>query len=172
MDAKDNQVFATGSEFHSNDVKVRGRKPRNLDVDDNESLVSTVEGLPASDSAYMAELAFLEEPVTIRISPSSEKNPARTVQCWVNGKGAEQLTNGRWMQCGWLPVGHIVTTRRKYVEVLARAKGETVSTRVVQHGEFEENFADRTASLKYPFSILKDENPRGIEWLQGILQDV
>lgn len=172
MDAKNNPIFQTGSEFHTGDVKPGRRKARDLDnPDDNEPMIALAEGIDADAEAYQAEMKFMEEPVTIRLAPSNEKNPPRTVQCWVNGKGAEQFVNGKWMVCGWLPINHTVTTKRKYVEVLARAKNEAVSTRVVKHETHEDNLADRIPSCKYPFSVLRDENPRGHDWLATILQE-
>jgi len=171
--AKNNPVNKPGKEFDTSDVKVGQRESRNLDEYDNddEPLIALAEGIGDSRAEYNAALAFMEEPVTIRISKSSEKKAPNVMQCWVNGKGAEQFVNGKWMVCGWLPVGVPVTTRRKYVEVLARAKFETVSTRVVKHEDHEENFADRTAGGKYPFSVLNDSNPRGVEWLSTIIQE-
>lgn len=170
MQAKDSPISTGSKEFHTDEVKITQRKARNLDLPpESETLIDVSDGLRADDAAYHSELAFMEEPVTIRIQPSMEKFAPKVVQCWVNGKGAEQLTNGKWMQCGWLPVNHVVTTRRKYVEVLARAKQEGISTRVVKHEDSEDNFADRYTSMKYPFSVLSDANPRGHEWLSRIL---
>lgn len=171
--AKNNPVNQPGKEFHTSDVPVGQRGSRNLDTFDNdeEPLVALADGLADSDAAYMGALAFMEEPVKINISKSHEKRAPNVVQCFVNGKGAEQLVNGKWAQCGWLPVGKPVITKRKYVEVLARARQETISTRVVEHKEFEENLADRDAGVKYPFSVMEDRNPRGTDWLSTILQE-
>jgi len=170
--ARDNPVVASGPEFHSSDIKTPQRAARNLDQYEGESeiLVNETPSTPDSQEAYNTLLAFMEEPVTIRIQKSNEKYAPDTMRCWVNGKGAEQFVNGKWMQCGWLPVGHTVTTRRKYVEVLARSKQESVATRVVKHEQSEENFADRYTSTKYPFSVLND-TPQGHEWLSNVLQE-
>lgn len=169
--ARDNQVVASGPEFHTSDVKTPQRASRNLDQYDGESeiLVNETEELPDTQAAYNAVMAFMEEPVTIRIQKSSEKYAPNVVQCWVNGKGAEQFVNGKWMQCGWLPINHNVITRRKYVEVLARARQESIATRVVEHKDSEENHADRFTSTKYPFSVIQD-TPAGHEWLSQVLQ--
>ena len=171
MDAKNNQVVKGQRETHSEDVKIgqRGSRDLNLPVE-SESLIALGEGLEDNPEAYHEALSFMEEPVTIIISKSSEKNAPTTVQCWVNGKGAEHYRNGKWLQCGWLPIGQRVTTRRKYVEVLARARGETISTRVVKHENHEDNLADRTASTKYPFSVQGD-SAKGGEWLNTILME-
>lgn len=170
MDAKNNPVGRPKKEFHSSDVPLGQRDARNLDLPvENETLIALSEG-GGTDEDYHAELAFMEEPVTIRISASSEKNAPTTMQCWVNGKGAEHFRNGKWLVCGWLPIGQQITTRRKYVEVLLRSRSENVSTRVVKHEDREDNMALRTASTKYPVSIIGD-TPKGHEWASRILQE-
>lgn len=171
MDAKNNQVVKGSREVHSDDFKTGQRGSRNLDIPaESETLISLGDGLEDNPEAYHAALSFMEEPVTIVISPSSEKNAPTTVQCWVNGKGAEHFRNGKWLQCGWLPIGQQVVTRRKYVEVLARAKSENVSTRVMKHEGREDNLADRVASTKYPLSIQGD-TPQGFEWFNRIIME-
>lgn len=179
MDAKDNQVIATGKEHNSSDYKPQQRKARNLDVaQDDEPMIALAEGLADDDETYAAELAFLEEPLKIMImvpTMPGDKHPPRTVQCWVNGKGAEQLTNGKWMQCGWLPLGVPVVTRRKYVEVLLRSKTDMIHTEVIHQGEgvsaSEQNIARRLTSGKYTLSVLADQSPRAHEWLSTLAQE-
>jgi hypothetical protein len=53
-----------------------------------------------------------------------------TVDCWVNGKGAEvwDERTRKWMEFNFLPVGLPIITKRKYVEVLARSKSMKVNT--------------------------------------------
>lgn len=170
MDAKNNPVSTGKREFESGDVKINQRAARNLDLpSEPESIVSLDGG--TQDADYFATLAFMEEPVAIRIQKSSEKFAPNVVDCWVQGRGAEQLQNGKWMVCGWLPVNHTVITKRKYLEVLARAKHDSIQTRVVKHEDSEENFADPYSSSKYPFSVLQDANPRGHEWLSRVLME-
>ena len=45
---------------------------------------------------YADQLKMAEDPVTIIIHPSQEKNPPQVVDCWVNGRGAEVFVNGKW----------------------------------------------------------------------------
>lgn len=174
MDAKNN-VVVSSNELNTADVKVGQRKSRKLDViEDDEPMVALAEGIEDDPEAYAEAIAFMEEPITIRVNvptQADDKHPPRTVQCWVNGKGAEQFTNGKWMQCGWLPLNYTVTTRRKYVEVLARAKQENISTRVIQHRDSEENIADRIAIGKYAISILNDNSPKAQEWIRTIISE-
>lgn len=115
-------------------------------------------------------LAFNEEPVEIMIYPSAETNAPLVVDCWVNGRGAEIFTNGKWVQAGCLPVGMNVITRRKYAEVLMRAKRDTIST---QHEdavvERPKNVVNRSSSAVANLQIVRDNNPKGIEWVRRLM---
>lgn len=126
------------------------------------------------ENDYAAALAFNEEPVTIMIEPGQEENAPRVIDVWVNGKGAEVLdpNTGRWNEINCLPVGGVITTRRKYVEVLARAKLDKVTTK--HEGatvENPENRVVRTTSRRAVFQILQDPNPRGREWLTRLMTE-
>ncbi len=173
MDAKNSPVNTGKKELHTSDVKLGQREARRIDViEDDEPIVSLADGIGSSEAEYIAALAFMEEPMTIRINVSAEKNPARVVPCWVNGKGAEVFHREKWLQNGWLPVGVPVITKRKYVEVLARAKQETVTVRIVDtEGGGKENYADRNPNMRYSFSVLQDANPKGADWLSTILME-
>jgi hypothetical protein len=138
------------------------------------------------DKDYLAALSFMEQPVTIRIEPSQEDNAPMTVDCWVNGKGAEVLTHQAhrlWMESGslpagnpWLelnilPVNHVCTTKRKYVEVLARSK--TMKVHTPDHGDgknIDNNSVTRKSARTSVFSVIKD-SPKGAEWLTAILNE-
>ncbi len=123
---------------------------------------------------YAAALAFNEDPVTIMIEPGNEENPARVIDCWVNGKGAEVLdpNTGRWNEINCLPVGGVITTKRKYVEVIARAKLDKVSTKHDDSNvEMPENRIVRTTSRKAVFTVLRDDNPKGQAWLTRLMAE-
>ena len=119
--------------------------------------------------AYLDELAFMEEAVTIRLEPSSDKNAATAFPIWVNGKMAEVYQNGRWDEIGYLPVGRTLTVRRKVLEVIVRAKVDTVHTEIRDmDSERPNNVAQRFTSPVHSFSILEDRNPRGPAWVQEL----
>lgn len=122
-------------------------------------------------ASHTAALAFMEEPVMIRISESTNSDfPETHVPVQVNGKDAEVLQNGKWLSIGWLPIGTPLTTKRKYVEVLARSTSDVVTT--VHDGadvEKPRNTVKRRTKAQYPLSILQDNNPRGHEWLSRIM---
>ena len=121
---------------------------------------------------YADALQFMEEPLAIRIEPSSEDNPPLYIDCWVNGKGCEifDARTRQWLAVGAFPVGKIVVTRRKYVEVLARAKRIKVKTLIVDPtAERPENRVQRTVSQHATFSVIEDRNPKGAAWLRSIV---
>ena len=141
------------------------REPESFASLDGEATLQT-------DEEYFAELAFMEEPVTIHIQQPPTDNPPTTVQCWVNGKGAEHFRNGKWMICGWLPIGMPVTTRRKYVEVLARCRRDHVRTSTDNmDAQPDGGRISRKSSSEIVFSIIEDRNPRGRDWFSRIMME-
>ena len=70
-----------------------------------------------------------------------------------------------------LPVERVITTKRKYVEVLMKSKSDTVNTNVVERdNEDPRNLIERYTSSKAPFSIIEDRNPRSSEWFQKVMR--
>jgi hypothetical protein len=118
--------------------------------------VELVAAYGASDKA--AQLAFMEEMVDIMVHESADPNAETIVETWVNGIAQRFIR------------GQVQTARRKYVEVLARAKSTGIQTR-----EATDYNGDRTTAivkhtaLKYPFSVLKDINPKGATWLKQVM---
>lgn len=121
-------------------------------------------------SGEIAALAFMEEPVTILIYPSREKNPPLVADCWVNGRGAEVFVAGAWHEMNCLPINMPVTTKRKYVEALSMSKTDTINTDVGDAtDERPHNRIQRMTSATQAFSVLADKNPAGTEWLRRIM---
>ena len=74
--------------------------------------------------------------------------------------------NGRWVPVGYLPVGTAITVKRKYVAVLAGAKRDTINTNVIERdNEDPQNHVERFTSAAALFSVIRDDNPRGSDWL-------
>jgi len=72
---------------------------------------------------------------------------------------------------GYLPRGRSIITKRKYVEVLARAKQDTVNTTVIERdNEDPQNFVERITTSTMSFTILQDKNPKGGEWLERLVR--
>lgn len=118
----------------------------------------------------LEDLKFMSEPVTIRLEPSSDKNAATMFPVWVNGKKAEIMINGRWRETpnGYLPVGMEITVKRSVLEVIARAKINTVETEIIENpGQDPENRIKTFTSPLSSFSVIADSS-RGTEWLREV----
>lgn len=166
-DAVNAPVRHAPKETHTSDFKLAQKASiENLDEYEGDVLVAPEQ----LQKDYQSALAFNEQPVTIRIEPSSEKFAPRAIDVTCNGTGAEVWMNGRWVQARVLPVGMPVTTKRKYVEILARSKTDTINTRHdTADAEHPRNFIDRYTSSRAPFSVLEDKDPRGAAWLSGLV---
>ena len=139
-------------------------------IDDHSHVVKIDSEL--NDKALKEE-EFLNEPVTILINRSMEKNfaPRCTGLIAINGIWAEMLVNGNWVRVGYLPRGRAITVKRKYVEVLARARYDSFQTEVLQPvNEDPINNVNSIANYTLPFQMIKDEHqPEGQEWLEKLL---
>ncbi len=104
------------------------------------------------------ELAFLEEPVDIIVHEDSNKFAEPIVQVSVNGRNQFFIR------------GQVQTVRRKFVECLAKARPSAFDNveYTKPNGERDFMYPSRS-SLKYPFSVVFDTNPKGRDWLKGIL---
>jgi hypothetical protein len=154
-------------ELHSDTMPIEQRPPISDDPSTYDGDVVMTERTHQQD--YLDELAFMEEPVTVRLEPSSDKNAAGSYPVWVNGKMAEVFQNGRWDEIGYLPVGKVLVVKRKVLEVIIRAKIDTVQTNVLdQDSERPNNVINRFTSPVHSFSIIEDRNPRGPAWVQEL----
>jgi hypothetical protein len=120
--------------------------------------IEVPDGPPAQD--FLTELAFMNELVTVTVHESSDPlaEPLPEIRC-----------NGR-LQI--FPRGQEVVCRRCFVEVLARAK--PVHYGSVEYVDNDGNKAvkyPQRKSLRYPFSVNEDANPRGRAWLKKVLAE-
>jgi len=173
MNTKDVPLGFTPKESFTGDMEIN-QKPSVESRKDVESEIVVAPHDMSLDMDMQAQLKFNEDPVTIRIESGGampgEKFPPQFVSVWCNGKGAEVLIGNRWVEVESLPIRVPLTTKRKYVEILARSKMTSVNTRHEgQEKEQPRNFVDRTTTAHTPFSVLKDENPRGAAWLNGLM---
>ena len=112
------------------------------------------------DKVYADALAFMEEKVTVMIHEDADPNAENPVQVACNG------TNQFFLR------GQAQDVRRKYVEILARAKRTRISTPEITDGSGARTNGLRSASsLRYPFSVLHDSNPKGPAWLKSVLSE-
>lgn len=105
---------------------------------------------------HAAQLLFMEELVTIQIHDTGDEQQEQLVPVFCNGRSQ------------YLPRGKDITIKRYFVERLLRAKPENVKTRLTRTVEGDiRNHIDKTRSLKYPFSIVRD-TPKGLVWAKRI----
>lgn len=128
-----------------------------------EMVAEQVEIVPASELARrdkIAALAFDNEPVTVHVHETSDEQADANFSISVGGKSEVFFR------------GETKTVARKFVEGLARAKpvGFRWEEYTRSDGTRAVRYPARTG-LRYPFSIVKDANPRGgQEWVNRIIQ--
>lgn len=160
-------VTTPGRELHSADLPITQPSNVNLNLDADPAdragdiILSSDEML---NKDYLDELKFMEEPVTIVLHRGRERFSPNVHDFYVNGKPL------------WIPVDQPVQIQRKYLEVIARSQPFEVKT-LVNKNEHQgedavvDNFAQRYQSAKYPFSVVKDDNPRGHVWLAKVMRE-
>lgn len=115
---------------------------------------------PALFNDIAAELAFLEEYVIIEIHETMDPQAELVIHLAINGRSV------------YLARGRHEIVKRKYVEQLLRAKPQTVKTQVAKGNDGDYvNRTIKSAAMKYPFAIVRDDNPKGRAWMKKILQE-
>lgn len=104
--------------------------------------------------------AFMREFVVIRIHASPIPGDENPVPLSVNGR---QIFVWREED---------TAVRRMYVEQLMRAKPVQIRTeqKRTDSGDIR-NIVHKTTSMRYPFAIVRDDNPRGRPWANRIMQE-
>lgn len=101
--------------------------------------------------------AFMEELVVIEVHRSTDKNAVPQVPVGVNGDKI------------WIPRGLPVRLPRKFVGVLAQSQEAAFRTDDNPDPNADEGkVIRRTNGLVYPFSVIRDDNPRGRAWLERV----
>lgn len=107
---------------------------------------------------YAAELAFMEEPVEVEVHESNDPNAEPIVDLYCNGI-PQRIVRGQ-----------PITIKRKYVQILAGARQVSISTDTRVQGEDVINRVSKRSALRYPFSVVRDDNRKGRDWLRTVLQ--
>lgn len=132
--------------------------PASGEVTRDDLIVDGVES--AANGDYQAQLAFMEEPVEITVHESTDINAENPVQLICNGINQ------------FVVRGVPQTIKRKYVEILARAKQTNINTTEMLDGNGDRAIRiGKHTGLRYPFSVVQDTNPRGAAWLRNVLAD-
>ena len=111
---------------------------------------------------FAAELAFMEEPVTIHLHESTNPQDEPWVFCGVNG---EYPTPGNpWLKRG---MDHVI--KRKFVNNLFTAKKVSYSQPFARETSDKANYMRPHTAVHYPFSIVADSNPKGATWARQMM---
>lgn len=146
------------------EIKFAEHRPVTLDEIQDTGIpdIEAISGKDAQELAALArEEAFMNEFVTVQFHAPSDPNQPTFVPIRAGDLMVSVPRDGR---------PYVI--KRKYVEVVARAKMTRYSQvrRVLANGEEIVENVPHTA-LTYPFSVLEDKNPRGRAWLEKVLSD-
>jgi hypothetical protein len=139
---------------------IQGLQKKGVEVIDDQSVIE-----PVTQGDFKKEVedeVFMNEPVTVLIFPTTDVNAPPYVCLSVNG---ERAVVSRAVP---------TTIKRKHLEVLARMKETRYTQPGLQKGGLVEmgleSLVGHTAHA-YPFNILRDDNPRGSEWLMHVMAE-
>jgi hypothetical protein len=110
----------------------------------------------------LATLAFMEEELTIRVMDSTNENDVYIPAVYNDGRAQYFVRNMEQ------------TVKRKYVEVLARAKKTTYSQQKATNFNGDEYYKNIPhTALVYPFQVISDpsgvtQDSKGYQWLKAI----
>lgn len=107
---------------------------------------------------YASDLAFMEEPVEVEVHESNDPNAEPIVDLYCNGI-PQRIVRGQ-----------PITVKRKYVQILASARQVSMSAETRVQGEDVINRVSKRSALRYPFSVTRDDNRKGRDWLRTVLQ--
>lgn len=154
-------------EINSEDFPIDQKKPISDDPSQYQGEVVLVD--KPLNKEMVEALAFNEEPVTIRLEPGTDKNAEAFQPAWVNGKGAEVFQRGQWLEITYLPIGVVLTTKRKYLERILLAKIDTITTDAGDtRDENPHNRVKFSTSAVRAVTIIEDKNPKGVDWLSEL----
>ena len=149
--------------FDPLNVQVGQDREKEISVDGKaevtkETVIEPVEGPDLEDQVELER--FMNEIVEILVYEPFEEGEQKVVQLSVGGRNQ------------FVPRGVPTKVKRKYVEVLARAKKVTVSANGVKDPNGEaRNIVRFGHGLQFPFQVLNDPNPNGPAWLRKVLAE-
>jgi hypothetical protein len=119
-------------------------------------LVQPATRMPDAEKA--ANMAFMEEKVTIRVGTSSDQNAEQMFELNINGDRE------------FFRRGETKTVKRYFVDHMARTKSTAYKDREVFNNEGVKQFLhEPTSALKYDFQMVRDDSPHGESWLKHTL---
>lgn len=175
------------TEFHSSEIPEPSSSRQELpSLGEELPEPEHIEPVSSIEMDRAAEMAFMEEPIVIVISPSAERNPMLCTdlvsiggvwaKIWMlpSGRLASSLSemgSGRWMPFGYLPKGYPIVTKRMFANELAKSYTLHIVAGFDPPKPNEEpvNYINRTVQRTQHFSVVEDRSPRGREWITNIL---
>ncbi len=123
-----------------------------------ENLGFDANGKRIRPKKWYDEMAFMNEKVTVRIHPSTDRNAHPLPDVYVNGRVQR------------FPRGEELSVRRCFVEVLSRARLTTFDNQKVKDADGNDKYVypAHTAEI-YPFTVIND-SPKGEAWLKSVLR--
>tara|TARA_R100000656_G_scaffold88902_1_gene64575 strand:- start:260 stop:820 length:561 start_codon:yes stop_codon:yes gene_type:complete len=165
--------YMKGEMRESEDVPIAQRPDVRIPVGDpvpSHTFRDQCEVVAHVDAKKLNEMAFQDEPVTIRIHPTGGKHKDPWMFCQVNGN-AVMLVNGAWKKVQRFPRSTTFTTKRYCVETIARAKIDEIEAGYdLPPNADPHNTISCTTTAAASFVVMKDESPRAQEWLEDLLQ--
>lgn len=136
-------------------VEISGKGPAEIVSD------SGIEQVPQLAFETLVELEeFMNQPLKVFVYEPLDTGHEHVVQLSVNGKN-QFVVRGRPQM-----------VKRKYVEVLARSRRQTVSANGYKDANGEaRNTVSIINGLQYPFQVMEDPDRRGSAWLGNILNE-
>ena len=152
-----------GSKTDSNDLNTTQKSHIDMPADgiiDRSALREDgIDVAPAAGlSDYARELAFMEELVEVEVHESTDPNAEPIVDLYCNGVPQRFIR------------GQVQTVKRKFVQILAQTRPTSVTSSVRKEGDQVFNRINKHSAMRYPFRVVRDDNPRGRDWLRNILQ--
>ena len=152
-----------GKRFEAGAVSIEGDKPLSIEeiktLNDGTSAieVEAVTGVNASDDAVALE-AFMNEIVYVTVPSTENEEELYVISVGVNGVNQ--------------PIVRDVSTpiKRKYVEVLARAKQTAYKQIQKDTNDPASLVMIPKTSLAHNFTVDRDDNPKGYAWLRELLK--
>jgi hypothetical protein len=112
------------------------------------------------ETDYVSTLAFMEEPIEILVHETSDENAENPVIVGNNGVFKAFFR------------GQPTIAKRKFVDSLIVKTGRVTTPEYINNGGERARAIRQHSAHKYPFSVLKDSNPKGAEWLRQRMADV
>lgn len=156
-DAINNPV--TKAPVPMSEKEIGQQETRTLESMDELKVIAKVSDQPF-DEEKMLMLQFMNEPITIRIATSTDKNAEQCFELNINGR-AEFFCRGETK-----------TVKRYFVDRLMRLKETVYGQDMVINKEGIKSYVyPASTGLKYDFAIIRDDNPLGKSWERAVLAE-